>query len=410
MRNNIDALVERMRAVAMADNRPTTPGSHIDWAGDDDNSLPDLDDWGVTTGTSTSAKDEEVSPFIEDGSKPLPDPAAKRLTPPPSGPSVLTPLPDNSSTTARMERSCQSYERERVGVPAMEPSPGNPIAQDKKGEGKLGVRTSPASQLRAAVDGAKATQVKSADSTSTPKSVVRNASVNQSSSDVAPVPHISPIVMAEVKVSLHPSLPPKPVAAMERLAAQARTRDGVTTAQMHPSTPSEAAAPAPISALNPEITIVREGTSSVKTTIDATCGATDSPRVLKDFSKGMLVDPTDTPKCQESLLVPNHLSTYVTPSASRAYNATHSRNHTLGSLLPQTAPPYASNQRFSRSGASTPGTPSHYHTRTHSTPPPASFLNREPHTRRPVITGDAISRLARTIGKSRTTASVSSKE
>ncbi|KAI6035230.1 hypothetical protein F5J12DRAFT_778731 [Pisolithus orientalis] len=49
VRHDIEALVERVRAVAMAENRPTTPGSHIDWAGDEDDSLPDLDDWGVTT-------------------------------------------------------------------------------------------------------------------------------------------------------------------------------------------------------------------------------------------------------------------------------------------------------------------------------------------------------------------------
>ncbi|KAJ7086682.1 hypothetical protein C8R44DRAFT_34564 [Mycena epipterygia] len=76
MRNNIDALVERVRAVAM-DNRPTTPGSHIDWAGDDDEGLPDLDDWGVTTGTSVGDKDEMISPIIVDGLKPLPEPVAK---------------------------------------------------------------------------------------------------------------------------------------------------------------------------------------------------------------------------------------------------------------------------------------------------------------------------------------------
>ncbi|KAF7352967.1 putative proline/serine-rich protein [Mycena venus] len=74
MRNNIDALVERVRAVAM-DNRPSTPGSHIDWAGDDDEGLPDLDDWGVTT--SVGDKDEMISPIIVDGLKPLPEPVAK---------------------------------------------------------------------------------------------------------------------------------------------------------------------------------------------------------------------------------------------------------------------------------------------------------------------------------------------
>ncbi|KAJ7047570.1 proline/serine-rich protein [Mycena alexandri] len=82
MRNNIDALVERVRAVAM-DNRPTTPGSHIDWAGDDDEGLPDLDDWGVSAsvGDKDEIKDEMISPIIVDGLKPLPEPVVKPPTP-----------------------------------------------------------------------------------------------------------------------------------------------------------------------------------------------------------------------------------------------------------------------------------------------------------------------------------------
>nr|GAT53959.1 predicted protein [Mycena chlorophos] len=87
IRSDINALVERVRAVAM-ENRPTTPGtaSHIDWAGDDDESLPDLDDWGVKTTPATTAadkqKDEMISPIIVDGLTPLPEPIEKAPTPP----------------------------------------------------------------------------------------------------------------------------------------------------------------------------------------------------------------------------------------------------------------------------------------------------------------------------------------
>lgn len=110
MRNNIDALVERVRAVAMADNRPSTPGSHIDWAGEDDDSLPDLDDWGVTpTGRVTDA----MSPVGVDGLKSLPD---VPHTPPPAGlpqepifsdplaemDSAITPEHDTQSFTPQM--------------------------------------------------------------------------------------------------------------------------------------------------------------------------------------------------------------------------------------------------------------------------------------------------------------------
>lgn len=74
VKSNIDALVERVRASAMANNRPNTPGSHIDWAGDDDNSLPDLDDWGISPPT-LPAGHTMISPIIVDGLTPLPDPA-----------------------------------------------------------------------------------------------------------------------------------------------------------------------------------------------------------------------------------------------------------------------------------------------------------------------------------------------
>ncbi|KAI0092620.1 hypothetical protein BDY19DRAFT_494932 [Irpex rosettiformis] len=82
--HNIDALVERVRAVAM--DRPHTPGnhSHFDWAGDDeDDSLPDLDDWGVTSSLSTTGPVTEVtdgekigvsviSPILQGTLRPLP--------------------------------------------------------------------------------------------------------------------------------------------------------------------------------------------------------------------------------------------------------------------------------------------------------------------------------------------------
>ncbi|KAF9651286.1 hypothetical protein BDM02DRAFT_3111034 [Thelephora ganbajun] len=67
LKSDIDALVERVRTVAM--DRPHTPGSHIDWA-DDDDSLPDLNDWGYTEDMTTSVQPEEhptsIPPIPED--------------------------------------------------------------------------------------------------------------------------------------------------------------------------------------------------------------------------------------------------------------------------------------------------------------------------------------------------------
>ena len=74
IRHDIDALVERVRAGAM--DRPHTPGSHLDWA-DDDDSLPDLDDWGITSSTTEATTDSGkassiISPILQDALKPLP--------------------------------------------------------------------------------------------------------------------------------------------------------------------------------------------------------------------------------------------------------------------------------------------------------------------------------------------------
>ncbi|KAI0306934.1 hypothetical protein B0F90DRAFT_1813778 [Multifurca ochricompacta] len=83
-KTNIDSLVDHVRALAM-DHRPSTPGSHIDWAGDEDDSLPDLDDWGVphSSGTSADANPcttesldkarlQLMSPILDDSLKQLP--------------------------------------------------------------------------------------------------------------------------------------------------------------------------------------------------------------------------------------------------------------------------------------------------------------------------------------------------
>ena len=79
IKHDIDALVERVRAVAM--DRPHTPGSHIDWAGEEDDSLPDLDDWGVPSTITAAPKTpaepqvapaDVISPILEDTLKPLP--------------------------------------------------------------------------------------------------------------------------------------------------------------------------------------------------------------------------------------------------------------------------------------------------------------------------------------------------
>lgn len=72
----IDSLVEHVRSMAMEKHRPDSPSGHIDWAGiDDDDSLPDLEDWGFSSKTvnnelNTSVKVPAVAePLVTQESK-----------------------------------------------------------------------------------------------------------------------------------------------------------------------------------------------------------------------------------------------------------------------------------------------------------------------------------------------------
>jgi hypothetical protein len=79
VQSQVDNLVEHTRAVAI--NRPTSPSTHIDWAGDEDDSLPDLNDWVNEWGYDTKKQDtlepghpgiDVISPILENSLKSLP--------------------------------------------------------------------------------------------------------------------------------------------------------------------------------------------------------------------------------------------------------------------------------------------------------------------------------------------------
>lgn len=90
------------------------------------------------------------------------------------------------------------------------------------------------------------------------------------------------------------------------------------------------------------------------------------------------------------------------PPPRNPVNLTHNRAHTVG--RPAHPPFNHSTPRSARLGPRQPGfsTPptsvQREHARTQSSPPTNGTQHRSPLNHRPVITGDAISRLARTIG------------
>lgn len=104
----------------------------------------------------------------------------------------------------------------------------------------------------------------------------------------------------------------------------------------------------------------------------------------------------------DSVSAPANLSTYADCHAHHPIHS-HMRAHTVGRSPLSDSTMYRQGDymtRVTRSGHTTPkgGFQGTGHARTHSTPP-GGVNHRAPHTSRPVITGDAISRLARTIGK-----------
>lgn len=372
MRNNIDALVERVRAVAQ--NRPSTPGSHIDWAGEDDDSLPDLDDWGVSTSTHPA---EMISPIIVDGLRPLPEPSSKPLTPPISRSEVVSP---SQSISDHKPAESDSY-------PAS--TPFTPMGLESKRY-----------------------------STSVPD----------------PSPKATPPARSAdmIKTSLHHSLPPKPVTSAPNARSVRNNTRGPTVPA--PSTKEASVVAKPIATAPENLNAGSKAESSeplLKEAVDETpttttnnvpdikadegvaksipaSSSTEDSSIAREDS-GLAASIHAPQALVDSLSAPAGLSSYTeTSHESRISSYGHTRAHTVGRppSFPR-SPPGEYVSRFSRSGQNTPcgggGGGGGYqennsHFRTHSTPP-AGANYRTPHSR-PVITGDAISKLARTIGTS----------
>lgn len=398
MRNNIDALVERVRAVAMADNRPLTPGSHIDWAGDDDDSLPDLDDWGVSAAALRKKEAEVMSPILVDGLTPLPEPPGKNISP-------KSDLVKGSNDIPKEEKDTLQPPINNQG--RRSPAPPSPRFSRPS---NMNQQLMPPAKLR-------------------PNSTTASTSLKP----------------------LHPSLPPKPVLANDSSPSALKFRNGATLMRNPPiveppitisknidtpanpivslpsDTPQAVHIPKPLGEHDSAVVIKVDTTNSE----EPETSPAEPSEVMLDISapeeigvSGSIHAPTpdttkgfdlfDNASASEGLTASIHAPQALSDSASApgslsahtlsnvAHNGplTHTRAHTVGR-----PPSFPRNQqfpdqpaRFSRSGHSSPrgGYNNAYHMRTHSTPPPGT-THRTPHSR-PVITGDAISKLARTIG------------
>ncbi|KAK7060290.1 hypothetical protein VNI00_001055 [Paramarasmius palmivorus] len=391
---NIDALVERVRAVAM--DRPSTPGSasHLDWAGDDDDSLPDLDDWGVHTEKSggeekgeaeetveedqnekketeeqmqdLKAKEALISPIMIDGLRSLPDaipgsPGA-RASPALSNTHLSAERSPKKRSTSpapkspRLQAHRDTTKSTLVPHPSLPPKPSFALANGRGG----GRNSRPEKDKFKEKPGKEKSEKPAKSDLPSPTRGAEEPSaptVNGTDKQSSPSPEVKVAPAEEVDLTpqngkgLQASIHADPEAELDE---QDSRRKGLGSS-IHAAPPSEAPSDSP----------EHHSTKSLNSSIHAP---------VPSF--------------------PSH--------SPRANGMTHTRAHTLGrpATIPNTG--VFNNSRFTRSGTSTPrgrgfGEGRGGHARNHSSPPVAHGY-RAPHATRPVLTGDAISRLARTIG------------
>lgn len=339
IKHDIDALVERVRAVAM--DRPHTPGSHIDWAGDDDDSLPDLDDWGVKSVSTTSSlppptsQPDLISPILAGALKPLPN--LDFGSPQPSVVADLT--------------------VEVVATPEGDHTPrGDP---EIKAKAERAHPTKASSQTKALV-----------------QSFFNGSAQNSDRAQAKGVPK-SPLNKSQ---PLHPSLPPKPAAAADPPVKQALPRKPVPALEDH--------------------TLEDGPTNGVNGSMHASIlseGHNDSSSSKDTSPERQGLGASMHAPLSSSMSAPSHITAHTTTSTP-SFHPTHGRAHTVGR-------PNGLRMPFSPSHGAFPDTEraSHRdrinHARTHSSPPtgPGTSTARARAGSRPVITGAAMSQLMRTL-------------
>ncbi|KAH0587400.1 hypothetical protein H2248_006190 [Termitomyces sp. 'cryptogamus'] len=311
---DVDAVPERVDAVD-ADDRSHTPGSHIDWAGDDDDSLPDLDDWGITSIKVATNENGLISPLGVSGLRPLPD--------------IVT----DAQTSSPHQKIFQST---------------NGVISD---ETKFTLRS-----------------VKSPDNGITNSDDVSVAAPMTTTQE----PLVS--APASAKVSLCPSLPPD--------AASVTSEAEPVLEEIEVTAP---------------LVKVERGLAASIYSPNANADKEDPfSNLLPRNGLAASIHAPHPAEITGSKSVPSDTSLYLRASPE---HGKHNRSHPIGR-----PPSYAradNNSRSSRSGYNTPrgrvSARGSSHARTHSTPPEGSHTRRSP-AHRPVLTGDAISRLAKTIG------------
>ena len=415
LKSDIDALVERVRSVAM--DRPHTPGSHIDWA-DDDDSLPDLNDWGYTESITAPAQLEEppttISPILEDvplqsvipevkiEGEPVPESKSQGVNP--------GPVSDATPRTHRVQKT-RSKRGTRSGGSSrtQQPPPALTLIEPASQEPPLSPNQS--------------TTTTAIPHTSKPQGQKRqNSNQGQNSRNSQGQPNSRDngggngggrqrgqngvAVESPARNSLSTKTGPKP--------------------DRKPPVQSQAPAQGPDIAQS--VTNPSGGSESKGETVPDDEGKKGKPTATPRSTDTKSPNPNPAPTNHTLIEIKEIDNTSNSPrnenNKRNSYNPSHSRSHTYGGRTqgsPQ--PPHsASNPNFSHNtsndnptspnsrnprspGMRSPGlgpvprSAGHErHNRNHSSPPGVGGATRPPQSTRPVITGDALSRLARSLG------------
>ncbi|KAG6886061.1 hypothetical protein C0993_004051 [Termitomyces sp. T159_Od127] len=328
--DDVDAVLDRV-GVAHVDDRAHTPGSHIDWAGDDDDSLPDLDDWGITSVKVAINENGLMSPLGVNNLRPLPD----IVTDADSSPHRETLILTKSSFSDQIETTPHQANGSTNGILTSGkffPFPNSSF---------LNVLIHYVIKDDAHV---------AAPITTTQEPLVSAPASAKVSLCTFPPPYVAGSTLQDEVALLEPKVN-APVAKVELgLAAYIHSPDGSSDKE------------------DPFSNIL--GRNGLSASIHA-------PHAVD---------------MMETKSIPSDISVHSRVSPEHQTHRYHATGRPPSSLRADDS------SRPSRSGYNTPrGGLSAYHARTHSTPPAGSHTRRSP-AHRPVLTGDAISRLAKTIG------------
>ncbi|KAH9943355.1 uncharacterized protein BXZ73DRAFT_97397 [Epithele typhae] len=341
--------------------------AHIDWAGDDDDSLPDLDDWGVKSVPGRSldkpleTQPDLLSPMLADTLKPLPNVGSPLVA------SFVIPHSEG-----------QEDDPPSAAPPAKKDPPSSQPRANGASKSRLADK---APYNKKVVNGKKAAPIAEAASTTDSQTLPFDKDATKQSPGRRSVP------------LLHPSLPAKPVDAMKALPPSL-PRKPVPSAEA-PEAPALVDAPPVLELAHVSMP---DGVTSV-VPVEAPQDPTPGPNADSDASGQGVFASMHAP----ARSAPSHITTHHQPNPS--FHPTHGRAHTVG--RPGFRVPFSPSQNSFLDGGVGNGDERATrrervnHARTHSSPPtagPGHGHSRSVHTVRPVITGDALSKLARTLG------------